>query len=135
MTALPLAAPRDRSALAGWGLLGLFGLFMLGASVAPKLAMAPMVADGMAALGWDAFPVRGIGALEAALTLLVLWPRTGPLGGVLMTGLLGGAVATHLQAGSPLATHTLFGVWLGALMWAGLWLRDARVRALGPLGR
>lgn len=127
MTAIPL--PRDRAALAGWALLALFGLFMLGASVLPKPAMPPMVTDGMAALGWPGFPARPIGLLELTLAFLELWQRTGPLGGVLTTGLLGGAVATQLQAGSPWMTHTLFGVWLGALMWAGPLLRDPRVRA------
>ena len=133
--ALPLARPRDRTALAGWTLLAVFALFMLGASVLPKLAMPAMVAEGALDFGWPDFPVRSIGALEAALTLLVLWPRTAPLGGLLMTGLLGGTVAVHLQAGSPLLSHTLFGVWLGAAMWGGLLLRDPRLRALLPWAR
>lgn len=135
MTALAAPAPRDRLALAGWVLLGLFGAFMLGASVLPKFAATAMVAEGAVAFGWPDFPARAIGALEAVLTLLVLWPRTAPLGGVLMTGLLGGTVAVHLAAGSPLFTHTLFGLYLGAVLWAGLWLRDPRLRALLPLRR
>ena len=91
-----------------------------------------MVAEGMAGLGWPDAPVRLIGAMEAAFTLLVLWPRTAPLGAVLMTGLLGGATATNLQAGMPLLTHTLFGAYLGTLMWAGVGLREPRLRALLP---
>lgn len=123
---------RSPTVAAGWALLALFGAFMLGASVLPKFAMTPMVAESMAGLGWPDAPVRPIGVLEAALTLLVLWPRTAPLGAVLMTGLLGGAIATNLQAGIPLLTHTLFGIWLGALMWSGVWLRDPWVRRLLP---
>ena len=49
---------------------------------------------------------------------------------MLLTGYLGGAVATHLRVGSPLISHTLFGIYLGLLVWTGLWLRDRRVRAL-----
>ena len=134
MTTLPLSAPlpRDRAVLAGWALLALFGLFMLGASVLPKLAMPAMVAEGALDFGWPDFPVVPIGLLELALTLLVLWPRTAPLGGLLMTALFGGTVATHLHAGSPLLTHTLFGVWLAILMWGGLLLRDPRLKAFLP---
>lgn len=132
LTAPTRTAPRDRAALAGWVLLGLFGAFMLGASVLPKFAMTDMVRDGMADLGWPEAPVLLIGALELVLTLLVLWPRTAALGAVLMTGLLGGAIATQMQAGSPLATHTLFGLYLGAVLWAGVGLRDPRLRALAP---
>jgi len=55
------------------------------------------------------------------------------LGAVLLTGLMGGAIASHLRLGDPLFTHTLFGVWLGLLLWAGLWLRDERVRRFMPL--
>lgn len=133
MTTLALAPPRDRAALAGWVLVTLFAAFMLCASVLPKFVLTDMVAEGAVAFGWPDFPVRAIGALEAILTLLVLLPRTAPLGGVLMTGLLGATVAVHLQAGSPALTHTLFGLYLGALMWAGLWLREPRLRALLPL--
>jgi hypothetical protein len=61
--------------------------------------------------------------------LLFVFPRTGLLGAVLMTGLIGGAIASHLRAGSPLFSHTLFGIYLGAFMWAALWLRDPRLRA------
>lgn len=59
-------------------------------------------------------------------------PGTSVLGAILLTGYLGGAVATHLRVGSPLLTHTLFGVYLGLFVWGGLFLRDARLRALIP---
>jgi hypothetical protein len=54
------------------------------------------------------------------------------MGAVFLTGLLGGAVATHLRIDNPLLSHTLFPLYVGCLMWGGLWLRDARVRALLP---
>lgn len=67
--------------------------------------------------------------------ILYAVPATSPLGPILLTGYLGGAIYTHLRAGSPLFTHTLFGVYLGLLIWGGLWLRDERSRALIPFAR
>jgi hypothetical protein len=68
-------------------------------------------------------------------TALYAWPRTAVLGAILLTGLFGGAIASHLRLGDPLFSHTLFGVYLGMLMWGGLWFRDPALRALLPLGR
>ena len=68
----------------GWTLSGLFGLFMLGASVAPKLMGMPVAQETMAALGWPDAPLMLIGALELICTLLFLFPPTGLLGAVLM---------------------------------------------------
>ena len=65
-------------------------------------------------------------------TLLYVFPRTSILGAILLTGYLGGAMATHLRAGSPLFTHLLFGFYLGVIAWGGLWLRDPRLRSLIP---
>ena len=118
----------------GWGLSALFGLFMLGASVAPKF-LTDMGRQTMAGLGWPDAPVPLIGALELACTLLFLIPRTGLLGATLMMAILGGAMVTQMRAGSPLLSHTLFSVWLGIVMWGGLWLRDASVRRVSPLRR
>jgi hypothetical protein len=70
-----------------------------------------------------------IGLLELACVALYLIPRTAVLGAILATGLLGGAVAMHLRVGDPYPSHTLFPIYVGALLWAGLFLRDARVRA------
>ena len=71
-----------------------------------------------------------LGAILAACVALYAWPRTSVLGAILLTGYLGGAIATHLRVGSPLFSHTLFGVYVGIVVWIGLYLRDARVRAL-----
>lgn len=68
----------------------------------------------------------------AVSTILYALPRTAVLGAILLTGYLGGAVATHLLAASPLASSTLFGVYVGVAVCGALWLRDARVRALLP---
>jgi hypothetical protein len=117
----------------GWALSLLFVLFMLGASVLPKLAGMPVAADTMTALGWPDSPVLLIGILELVCTLLYLFPRTAYFGAVLMMAILGGAITTQIRAGSPLFSHTLFGVYLGLFMWGGLWLRDPAFRALFPV--
>lgn len=116
----------------GYVLSGLFVLFMLGASVAPKLLGLPVVEETMAQLGWPAGYGLGIGLLELTLTLLYIYPRTNVLGAILMMGLLGGAMATQIRAGNPLFSHVLFSIYLGLFMWGGLWLRDAKLRALFP---
>jgi uncharacterized membrane protein YphA (DoxX/SURF4 family) len=119
----------------GWVLSGLFGLFMLGASVAPKLMGMAIAPQTMAVLGWPDAPILLIGMLELVCTILFLIPRAGLLGAVLMMAILGGAITTQIRAGSPLASHTLFGVYLGVMMWGGLILRDARIRRIFPLVR
>lgn len=89
----------------------------------------------MAGLGWPDASVVWIGVMELTFTLLFLWPRTALLVAVLIMGILGGAMATQIRADSPLISHVLFSVYLGAVMWGGLWLRDPAVRALLPLRR
>lgn len=121
--------------ITGWVLTGLFALFMLGASVAPKLAGAEVATDTMRQLGWPDGYVLMIGVIELACVLLYLYRRTSVLGAVLMMGLLGGAMATQIRVGSPLFSHILFSIYLGLFMWGGLWLRDPALRALFPWRR
>jgi hypothetical protein len=116
-------------------LTGLFALFMLGASISPKLLRLPVAEETMAQLGWPAGYAFTIGLIELACLVLYLVPRTALLGAVLMMGLLGGAMATQIRAGTPLFSHVLFSLYLGLFMWGGLWLRDGRLRALFPIGR
>jgi len=117
-------------------LSGLFVLFMLGASIAPKFLMADMVAEqNMTPLGWPAKYLLLVGLIELACVILYVIPRTSLFGAVLMTGLLGGAIATNLRVENPLFSHTLFGAYLGLVMWGGLWLRDASLRAVFPVRR
>ena len=113
---------------AGWIMTGLLLAFLLPASVAPKLMGAQVALESLQALDWPTSAVVALGVLELALLLLYAWPRTGPLGAVLFTAMLGGTVASHLRADSPLASHTLFGVYLGVFLWVALYLRDARFR-------
>jgi hypothetical protein len=108
---------------------GLLVAFLLAASVAPKLMGAQAAVDSMTAIGWSADWLLCLGLLELALVVLFAVPRTGPLGAVLFTALLGGTVASHLRVGSPLFSHTLFGIYLGVFMWVALYLRDPLFRA------
>ena len=119
----------------GWVLSALFALFMLGASATPKLAGMEVARQTMVALNWPDAPLMLIGVLEVVTTLLFLMPATGLLGAVLMMAILGGAMATNIHGGAPLYSHTLFGIYLGIWMWAGLILRDPRIRAVFPLTR
>lgn len=102
-----------------------------------KLAPIAPVTETMQQLGWptSAEMARGLGVMTLTIALLYAFPRTAVLGAILLTGLLGGALATHLRVGSPVFSHLLFGLYLGVIAWGGLWLRDARLRALIPLLR
>jgi hypothetical protein len=113
-------------------LTGLFALFMLGASIAPKLLGLSVAEETMIQLGWPGGYVLMIGLIELTCLVLYLIPQTSIFGAVLMMGLLGGAMATQIRAGSPLFSHILFSIYLGLFMWGGLWLRDPAVRALFP---
>jgi hypothetical protein len=116
----------------GRTLTALFALFMLGASVTPKLLGMPVAEQTMQQLGWPAGYAFAIGVLELACLALYLYPRTNLLGAILFMSLFGGAMATQIRAGSPLFSHILFSVYLGLFMWGGLWLRDPAVRAMVP---
>ena len=119
---------------AGRVLSGLFVAFMV-MDVTLKLLNLPIVDETMARLGWGPGYGPMIGVIELIALVLYLYPRTSLLGGVLMTGVFGGAIATHMRIGDPLFSHILFGVWLGLFMWGGLWLRDAAFRAAFPVRR
>ena len=130
----PAAAASPPAAIwAGRALTALFALFMLGASIAPKLLGMPVAAETIEALGWSPRYVLMIGGFELGFLLLYLIPSTSVLGAVLMTALLGGAMATHIRVGSPLLSHTLFSIYLALFMWGGLWLRSPALRAVFPL--
>ena len=99
-----------------------------------KLVPIQPVTDSLKDLGYptsDGF-ARLLGVITLGCTALYAWPRTALLGAVVMTGLLGGAMASHIRLDHPLFTHTLFGLWLGLIVWGGLWLRNERVRRILP---
>jgi hypothetical protein len=112
------------------GLVIAFLLFDAGLKlVAPQFAI-----DNSPPLDWqfDIATMRTLAVLLLIPTLLYIWPRTAVLGAVLITGYLGGAIATHVRADSPLLTHTLFGIYLGLMVWGGLWLRSPALRSVLP---
>ena len=84
-------------------------------------------------LGYSPDVIVPLGLVQLACLILYVVPRTAILGALLWTGYLGGAVATHVRVENPLFSHTLFPIYVAILLWAGLWLRDMRVRALLPL--
>jgi hypothetical protein len=112
---------------------GIVILFFL-LDAAMKVPPLRPVIDAMAELGWasDAGTTRSLAAVMIVSVSLYAYRPTSLLGAILMTAYLGGAVATHARIGSPLFTHTLFGVYVGVLAWAGLWLRNPQLRALLP---
>lgn len=122
-----------RALWAGRILSGLAVLFLLFDGII-KLPPLDVVTTTMKELGYpttDSF-ARFLGLVTLACTALYAWPRTALLGAVLLTGLFGGAIATHLRIGNPLFSHTLFGIYFGITVWGGLWLRDERVRRVIP---
>jgi hypothetical protein len=114
---------------AGRILSGVAVLFLLFDSVIKLMVIDPVIAS-FTQLGYPVSVSRGIGIVELTCLAVYLIPRTSVLGAVLLTGYLGGAVATHVRVGSPLLTHVLFPIYVAVLVWGGLYLRDNRVRAL-----
>lgn len=118
-----------RSDWIGWVMSGAPAAFLLVDAVMKLLAL-PVVIEASAELGLGGVGMaRGLGAVLLVSTLLYLTPRTAAIGAILLTGYLGGSVITHLRVGSPLFTHVLFGVYLGILLWGGLYLRNQQLRA------
>lgn len=133
MQTATLTAPRTRTGIwIGHVLSTLAILFLLMDGTVHLTKIAPVV-DAFNQLGYPMSAAVPMGILELACLALYVFPRTSVLGAILLTGYLGGAVAIHLRVGSPLFSHLLFPVYVGALVWAGLYLRDARLRALVPL--
>ncbi|RWO98461.1 MAG: DoxX family protein [Mesorhizobium sp.] len=130
-------APVSPGALwAGRALSGVIVLFMIFDGVI-KLPPLDVVTQTMVPLGWpaDANAARMLGVIGLISTALYALPRTSVLGAILLTAYMGGAIATNVRVDNPLFSHMLFGVYLGIILWGGLCLRDARVRALIPFSR
>jgi len=111
---------------------GLPALFLLVDGIAKLVKPAPVV-EGTVQLGYPVTVIVPLGIVLLACTILYLIPRTSVLGAILLTGYLGGAVATHVRVGDSFLTHTLFPIYFGILIWGGLYLRDNRVSSLIPL--
>jgi hypothetical protein len=91
--------------------------------------------QGMTEFGFPLDYARPLGAVMLLCTLLYALPQTAVLGAILLTGLFGGTIATHMPRPEPLLPHIIIALVLGAMLWGGLWLRDPRLRALVPLRR
>jgi DoxX-like family len=107
-------------------LSGIVVAFFVLDSIGKLLKVGPVV-EGTVKLGYPESAVFTLGMLLLVGVVLYVFPRTSVLGAIYLTAFLGGAVATHFRVGSPLATHVLFGVYIAALMWTGLALRNPRV--------
>ena len=107
-------------------------LFMLFDSIT-KMMLNPYVLKASANLGFGAGSIQAIGIILLACVTIYVTPRTSIIGAILLTGYLGGAVATNLRIGTPLFSNILFPVYFGILVWAGLYLRNRRVRELFSL--
>jgi hypothetical protein len=137
MSTIAETAPVSRPALVlGRVLSGLVILFML-FDGAIKLVPWPIVTETMDRIGYGSSEslARSLGVISIVCTVLYAIPPTSFVGAILLTGYLGGAMASHLRIGSPLFTHTLFGFYLGLMVWGGLWLRDRSLRGLIPFRR
>jgi hypothetical protein len=99
-----------------------------------KLVPWPVVTQTMDQMGYGSSEslARTLGVITVVCTVLYAIPPTSFLGAILLTGYLGGAMASHVRIGSPLFSHTLFGLYLGLMVWGGLWLRDRSLRDLLP---
>ena len=137
MPTITETAPVSKTARrTGRVLSGLVIVFML-FDGAIKLVPWPIVTETMEKIGYGSSEslARTLGAVTVACTVLYAIPPTSIVGAILLTGYLGGAMASHVRIGSPLFTHTLFGLYLGLMVWGGLWLRDRDLRALIPFRR
>ena len=125
-TAAPTTKRSHRAGLVVSGLAVLFLIF----DIVMKFLVTPEAVEATAQLGWQMHQIPTLGVIGIVCLALYLIPRTAPLGAILWTAYLGGAIATHLRVDNPLLTHTIFPIYVAAFIWGGLYLRDARVRAL-----
>ena len=129
----PISTPARWTGRVLSGLVIVFLLF----DGAIKLVPWPVVTETMDRIGYGSSETlaRTLGVITVACTVLYAIPPTSIVGAILLTGYLGGAMASHMRIGSPLFTHTLFGFYLGLMVWGGLWLRDRSLRGLIPFRR
>jgi len=126
-------APASKAMFWGGWIMSILPVLMLLMSAAMKFMQPPEMKEGIEKLGWQMHHVLPLGIVELTSVVLYLFPRTAALGAILITGYLGGAIATHMRIGDPFVPAMLVPIILGVLVWGGLWLRDARVRSILPL--
>src|SRR5690349_14968438 len=119
---VPITRPTTSAArIAGRILTGIAVAFLTFDTVI-KFSMAKEAVEGTTQLGWQVHHLPILGAIELACLAIYLVPRTAPLGALLWTGYLGGAIATHLRLDNPLFSHILFPTYVAAFIWGGLYL-------------
>ena len=134
MQSSTLTVPASKTAFwVGRILSALAVLFLIFDGVIKVLQLAPAV-ESTVQLGYPGSLVLTIGLIELVCLAVYVFPRTSVLGAILLTGYLGGAIATQVRAGSDLFP-VIFPIIIGALVWGGIFLRDDRLRALIPLRR
>lgn len=127
--ATSITTPSRKARWTGRIMTGLVAAFLAFDAII-KLVMIQPVIDGARLLGYPPSTMVTMGVLLLGSLIIHLIPRTALIGAVLLTGYLGGAIATHIRVENPLFSHTLFPTYVAALVWGGLYLRDRRVRAL-----
>jgi DoxX-like family len=110
-------------------------LFMLFDAIIKFIKPQPVIQTTINEMGYQEHHILVHGLSSLICTLLFMFPRTSILGAILMTGHLGGAIASHLRVDNPLFSNTLFPVYIGVMMWGSLWLQTTKVRNLLPLVR
>ena len=125
-------APTSKNMLWTGRVIGALPVLFLLMDGVMKLFKPRVVVEATIQLGYPESVILGLGIVLITCTVLYIIPPTSGLGAILLTGYLGGAVATHVRVGEGLFP-VLFPVILGVLIWGGLYLRDERVRALVPL--
>ena len=133
-TSLTLYAATGPRLWTGRALSGLAALFLMFDSTGKLLQMQPVI-DGTRQLGYPRDSVFSLGVILLSCVVAYVIPRTSTLGALLLTGYLGGAVATHVRVENPLFSHVLFPVYVAAVLWGGLLLRDPRLGAFLPFRR
>ncbi len=128
----PTAPPTSTKLLWTGRILSALPILFLLVDGVVKVMQLPFVLEGTAKVGYPLGTVVPLGVTLLACTVLYAIPRTTVLGAILLTGYLGGAVATHVRIGDPLFSHALFPTYFGAMIWGSLFLRDPRLRTLLP---
>jgi len=128
-------APVSKGSLWTGRILSVLAILFFFMDAVMKLIKPAFVVDATAKLGYPEGVIQGLGIALLICTILYTVPRTSVLGAILLTGYLGGAVASNLRVGSPLFSNVLFPVYFALVLWGGLYLRDKRLRGLVPLRR
>lgn len=124
-----MATKADRKTVWAGYVVGVLPCLLLLFSGTMKLIQPTGMAESFEKVGWPAKYALALGITEVACTVLYLFPRTAYLGAILLTGYMGGAIATHARLGEPIFVQAAVGV----MLWVGLYLRDARLRVLAPI--